>query len=113
MQLTTYRKTGVGVPTPVGFAPQADMLYVTTPPTAGKLKRIRNSGRVTVAPCTRKGAVLGEPVEAWARILAPEERSLAERAFVSKYHVIYSLFLFVQKLRPTKRDYIEIRTAQE
>ncbi len=112
MQLTTYRKTGVGVPTPVGFAPLAGKLYVMTPGAASKLKRLRNNGRVTVAPCKRKGQVLGESVEGQARILAPEERAVAERAFIRKYSVIYRIFLIVQRMRKTQRTYIEIQPVQ-
>ena len=112
MQLTTYRKSGVGVPTPVGFAPQAGKLYVTTPSAASKLKRLRNNGRVTLAPCTRTGKVLGESVEGQARILASEERAIAEQAFISKYGLIYRIALVVQKMRKTQRTYIEIQPVQ-
>lgn len=112
IQFTTYRKTGVGVPTPVGFAPQAGKMYVMTPGTASKLKRIRNNRRVTLAPCTRRGEVLGESVEGQARILSPEERAVAQRAFVRKYGVIYRIFLVVEKMRKTQRTYIEIQPVQ-
>lgn len=112
MQFTTYRKTGAGVPTPVGFAPQAGKLYIMTPGTAGKVKRLRNNGRVTLAPCTRRGEVLGESVEGQARILAPEELAVAQQAFMRKYGVIYRLFLMTQKLRFTQRTYIEIQPVQ-
>ena len=113
IQLTTFRKTGVGVITPVGFAPQDDKIYVTTPPTASKLKRIRNKGHVTLAPCDRKGMALGESVEGQARILAPEERTVAERAFVRKYGMIYRSFLVVQGARKTHRTYIEIQPLRD
>ena len=112
IQLTTYRKTGVGVPTPVGFASQAGKIYVMTPGTASKLKRIRNNGRVTLAPCDRKGKVLGESVEGQARILAPEERAAAQQAFIRKYGLIYRIFLVGQKMRKTQRTYIEIQPVQ-
>ncbi len=112
IQFTTYRKTGVGVPTPVGFASQAGKIYVMTPGTASKLKRIRNNGHVTLAPCTRRGGVLGESVEGQARILAPEERAVAEHAFVHKYGMIYRIFLVVEKMRKTQRTYIEIQPVQ-
>lgn len=112
LQLTTYRKSGAGVPTPVGFAPQAGKLYVTTPGTASKLKRLRNNRRVTLAPCTFKGEVLDESVEGQARILVPEERAVAERAFVRRYGLIYRLVLVSQKLRKRQRTYIEIQPIQ-
>ncbi len=113
IQFTTYRKTGNGVPTPVGFAPRAGKIYVMTPGTAGKVKRLRNNTRVTLAPCTRRGEVLGESVEGQARILAPEERAVAQQAFIRKYGVIYRLFLVAQKMRKTQRTYIEIQAVQD
>lgn len=112
IQLTTYRKTGVGVPTPVGFAPQAGKLYVTTPAAASKLKRIRNNGHVMLAPCKYKGEILGESVEGRARILAPEERSIAEQAFIRRYRLFYRIVILSQKLRKKERIYIEIQPVQ-
>lgn len=112
LQLTTYRKTGAGVPTPVGFAPLAGKLYVTTPGTASKLKRLRHTRRVTLAPCTFKGKVQGESVEGQARILAPDERAVAERAFVRRYGLIYRINLVSQKIRKRQRTYIEIQPVQ-
>ena len=111
IQLTTYRKNGEGVPTPVGFAPHEGKLYISTPGTAFKLKRLRNNGRVSLAPCTFKGEVLGESVEGQARILAPEERAMAEQAFIRRYGVIYRLTLAVQKMRKKQRTYIEIQSV--
>jgi PPOX class probable F420-dependent enzyme len=113
VQFTTYRKTGVGVPTPVGFAPLAGKLYITTPGTASKLKRIRHNARVTLAPCKYRGEVLGESVEGQARILPPEERARAEQAFVQKYGVIYRIELVLQKMRNRQRTYIEIQPVQD
>ena len=112
IQLTTYRRNGAGVPTPVGFAPQGGKLYVTTPGTASKLKRLRNNGHVTLAPCTFKGRLLGESVEGLARILAPEERAVAEQALVHRYGVIYRIALMLQKVRKKQRTYIEILPVQ-
>jgi len=100
------------MPTPVGFGAQAGKIYIMTPGTASKLKRIRNNGRVTLAPCNRKGEVLGESVEGQARILSPEERAVAQRAFISKYGTIYRIFLMLQKMRKTQRSYIEIQPVQ-
>ena len=45
LNLETFRKTGVGVRTPVWFAQEADTFYVYTLPDAGKAKRIRNNPR--------------------------------------------------------------------
>ncbi len=107
-ELTTFRKDGRAVPTPVWFAPQQDKLYVMTPSTTGKLKRIRNNGRVLLAPCNASGKVMGTQIEAQARILPAIESSLADQALARKYGFLYRVFTFLQKLRKIKRTFIEI-----
>ena len=85
MSLTTFRKNGEAVPTPVWFAQVDDKLYVFTDPDAGKVKRIRHTPRVTVAPCTMSGEVTGETQEATARILNETESRAALDAINDKY----------------------------
>lgn len=85
ISLTTYRKNGTGVATPVWFGEEDGKLYVMTRSTMGKYKRIRNNPRVRVAPCTIRGAVTGPEFDAMARILPPEEHRLARRAINRKY----------------------------
>jgi uncharacterized protein len=55
--LTTFGKSGEPVSTPVWIARDGGALVVTTPATSGKVKRIRNSPRVEVRPCSRRGRV--------------------------------------------------------
>jgi hypothetical protein len=54
--LTTYRRNGTPVGTPVNIAVAADRAFVRTWDTTGKLKRIRNNPGVEVAPSTCAGA---------------------------------------------------------
>jgi len=54
ISLTTFRKNGVAVATPVWFGEEANKLYVMTRSDMGKTKRIRNNPQVRVAPCTRQ-----------------------------------------------------------
>ena len=85
ISLTTFRKSGVGVATPVWFGEQDSKLYVMTRSDMGKAKRIRNNSRVRVAPCTIRGKVTGPEFEATARILPPEEHARARKAINRKY----------------------------
>jgi PPOX class probable F420-dependent enzyme len=62
VSLTTFRKSGVGVSTPVWVARDGDALVVTTPQESGKVKRLRNSGRVELRPCSRMGKVADDAV---------------------------------------------------
>lgn len=64
--LTTFRKSGVAVPTAVWAVEMDGDLWIWTNPTSGKVKRIRNDGRVLVQPCSMRGEPVGEPIEAHA-----------------------------------------------
>jgi hypothetical protein len=85
MNLTTFRKSGAAVPTPVWFAEENGKLYVVTGRNLGKVKRIRNNPRVLVEPCDRKGNTLGPSVEAEARLLPDEESKRADELLTRKY----------------------------
>jgi len=85
MSLTSFRKTGVPVSTPVWFAEEDDRLYVMTRSDSGKYKRIHNNPRVRIAPCTIRGKVTGPEFAATARVLPPEEWPPARRALRRKY----------------------------
>ena len=83
--LTTFRKDGTAVPTPVWAADVGEELLVGTERRTGKVKRIRRDGRVTVAPCSFSGRPRGNPVEARARLLADEGIARTRSAIVRKY----------------------------
>src|ERR1700723_3032163 len=69
ISLTTFRKTGAGVATPVWFGEEGGKLYVMTRSDMGKAKRIRNNPQVRLAPCTIRGKVTGPEFAATARLL--------------------------------------------
>jgi uncharacterized protein len=95
--LTTFRKTGEAVTTPVWFAQSLGTIYVETHADAGKLKRLRHTARVTLAPCTYSGKVMGAVSAGKARILTEsEECAAASAALAKKYGVIRPLFHFVR-----------------
>ena len=85
ISLTTFRKSGVGVATPVWFGEENGKLYVMTRSDMGKTKRIRNNSRVRVAPCTIRGKVTGQEFQATARILPPEDHARARKTINRKY----------------------------
>ena len=85
ISLTTFRKSGVGVPTPVWFGEGDGKLYVMTRSDMGKTKRIRNNSKVRVAPCTIRGKVTGPEFPATARILPPAEHAYARQTINRKY----------------------------
>jgi PPOX class probable F420-dependent enzyme len=68
VSLTTFKKDGTAVATPVWLARDGDTLVVLTEPSAGKVRRLRNSGKVLVAPCDMRGRVNGEALPGIARV---------------------------------------------
>ena len=98
VSLSTFRKTGVAVSTPVWIAAEGDDLLVTTPSGSGKLKRLRNNPRVEMQPCSRMGKVAGgAPVVTGTATIESETPAL-EAIFKKKYGVEYWLFLKIEAL---------------
>jgi uncharacterized protein len=98
--LTTFRRTGQAVTTPVWFAVSFGVIYVETHADAGKLKRLRHTTRVTFAACAYSGNVTGSVSEGNARILTePEERMVAAAALAKKYGIMLGLYHVVSNAR--------------
>lgn len=100
VSLTTFRRSGVAVSTPVWIASDGDGLIVTTPVASGKVKRLRNNPRVQLQACSRMGKVAAgaEVFIGEAEILADD--AMVERfgqVFLAKYHLEYSIFLWIER----------------
>jgi len=95
VSLVTFRKDGRSVPTPVWFAEDGGKLYVYTGATSGKVKRIRATGKVTVAACDRQGKVTGPVYDATARLLPMSDKTKVDTLLNKKYGLQKRLFAFV------------------
>jgi PPOX class probable F420-dependent enzyme len=86
VSLTTFRKNGDPMATPVGSVVSDGTLYVLSSPNTGKLKRLRTDTRVIVAPCDSTGRIPeGAPrVEGIAEVLDYDETKVAYRAMARK-----------------------------
>jgi PPOX class probable F420-dependent enzyme len=67
--LTTFRRSGQGVPTPVEIHVRGERVYFTTWSTTGKVKRLAHTPSVTLARCTRMGKPTGPSVAGIVRRL--------------------------------------------
>ncbi|HEX8631217.1 MAG TPA: PPOX class F420-dependent oxidoreductase [Catenuloplanes sp.] len=106
--LTTFRKDGRAVPTPVWAARDGDALAVWTVADSGKVKRIRRSGAVTVAPCDFRGTARGEPVAGHATVdRAATER--IRRVLARKYGLVGRLTMLGSRLRRGPTGTVGIR----
>jgi PPOX class probable F420-dependent enzyme len=110
LNLTTFRRDGRTVATPVWFVTHEGRLYVYTEVESGKAKRVRANGRAQIAPSDVRGRPLGAFVPAGARQVS--ETALRERledAFRRKYGWQFRLFTIVATaLRRGEHIFIEL-----
>jgi PPOX class probable F420-dependent enzyme len=82
VSLATYRRDGREVRTPVWIARAGDRYYVFSEGRAGKVKRIRATRRVRLAPCDFRGRVHGELwLEGVGRVV--DEPEILRRAYAA------------------------------
>ena len=93
VNLTTFKKSGEAVSTPLWFATVDGRAYMTTSRGSGKMKRVRNDPRVLLRPSNARGKPRGRSIEGIAR---PIERGpvaeRAEEALREKYRFGLALF---------------------
>ncbi|MEU0374512.1 PPOX class F420-dependent oxidoreductase [Streptomyces sp. NPDC006283] len=87
VSLTTFRKNGTGVATPVWFAVDGGELFVWTRSDSWKVKRLRNDSRVQVTVCDVRGRVEdGAPTaEGTARLLDAAGTGAVRKLLARKY----------------------------
>jgi PPOX class probable F420-dependent enzyme len=110
VSLSTFRRSGAPVATPVWIARDGDALVVTTIADSGKVKRLRDDPRVELRPSNRRGAVAdGAPVATGvAEVVAPDQR--ATTALRRKYGLQYRLITGVERvLARGKRERVILR----
>lgn len=109
VSLTTFRRDGTPVSTPVWFVAENGSLLVETDGDSYKVKRIRHNDNVTVAPCNAMGRVAGDAVAAHAAILPADEVPRVECLLHHKYRLDYifvlPIYLLVQRLRGRRLRY--------
>lgn len=113
VSLTTFRKNGTGVATPVWIGREEDTLVVTTPSGSGKVKRLRNNAHVELRPCSRRGTVkAGAPtVTAVVELVeGPEAMRRLDAVLRPKYGMEYRIVMLVERaVRRGPNDRVMLR----
>ena len=112
--LTTFTKDGRPKPTVNWAAPHGNGLVAITQDKSWKVKRIRNTPRVTIAECDRGGRPKGEAVEATATILDKAANGATYDALGRRYGLIGKTFNMLSKIRGgmTNNVTIELKANQ-
>jgi len=109
INLTTFRKNGNPVSTPVTFTRLDGKLYIITGKTSWKIKRLQRNTDVQLTPCDFNGKALGDMMTAKARIIPDSEgKKLRSRI---KFPVPAPLMFFFNRIRDLRQGgsvYVEI-----
>src|SRR5690349_21840803 len=106
VSLTTFRRSGEPVATPVWVGRDGDALVVTTPEQSGKVKRLRHTARVELRPCSRTGKVddAVAPIAGRAEVLTdPGERERLTDVLRRKYGLEFRLIMGIERLSRSGR----------
>jgi len=106
VSLTTFRRSGEAVSTPVWVGRDGDALVVTTPRDSGKVKRLRSDDRVELRPCSRSGRIADgvAPLAGRADIVTDAgERDRLTAAIRRKYAVEYRVVMALERLSRSGR----------
>ncbi|MFF7489048.1 PPOX class F420-dependent oxidoreductase [Streptomyces luteogriseus] len=97
--VTSYRKNGTPVATPVWVVRDGDALGVWTVADSWKVKRIRNRADVLVGPCDLRGNPTGDQVPATAEICDAATTGRYRQLIGRKYGLTGRLTLLGSRLR--------------
>jgi len=89
VQLTTFRRDGRGVPTPVHLVVDGETAFFRTWDVTGKAKRLRHTPAVRIAPATFRGRPLGPAIPAQAHLLDGPAADHAARLLAARHPVLH------------------------
>ena len=91
--LTTYKKDGTPVTTPVSIAFYGDRAFFRSYDKAWKTRRLRRNPAVQAAPATLRGQPTGPAVRARATLLDGEQARLAARALARRHRILQAILV--------------------
>ncbi|WP_433462758.1 PPOX class F420-dependent oxidoreductase [Spirillospora sp. CA-128828] len=112
--LTSYRKDGKPVGTPVNVVVRDGRAYFRTYDKAFKTKRLARNPEVELAPSTFKGKVTGPEVHGRVRPVAAEESKPIARLLARKHPLLQGIAVpLAHRLKHYRTMYYELILAEE
>ena len=113
LNIETFRRTGLGVKTPVWFVQDGEVLYVRTGANSGKVKRIHLNPAVNIAPCKMDGSLVGEWIPATAREVNDETiDQKVDQLLDKKYGIIKKLFMLNSRRNEFTYTILELKVRK-
>jgi uncharacterized protein len=99
LSVTSFRRDGSGVATPVWFVSDGRRLFALTDLHSAKVRRMRRNPRVLVASCRADGKLRGEPLPARTDVLtATPELERVQKLLMERYKLSYRLVMLIYRL---------------
>jgi PPOX class probable F420-dependent enzyme len=99
LSVTSFKRDGTGIATPVWFACDGRRLFALTDLHSAKVRRIRRDPRVLVASCRPDGKLRREPVPARAEVLtATADLERVQKLLIERYRLSYRLVMLVYRV---------------
>lgn len=99
LSVTSFKRDGTGVATPVWFVSDGRRLFALTDLHSAKVRRIRRNPCVLVAPCRANGKLRGEPVPARAEVLtATPDLERVQKLLMERYKLSYRVVMLIYRL---------------
>jgi uncharacterized protein len=91
--LTTYKRDGTGVGTPVSIAFDGERAFFRSYDKAWKTKRLRHDPNAQIAPSTMRGKLTGPAIQVRATLLEGEQARTAARALARRHRVLQAVLV--------------------
>ena len=91
--LTTYKKDGTPIATPVSIAFDGERAFFRSYDKAWKTKRLRRNPVVQAAPATLRGQPVGPAVRARAILLDGDQARVAARALARRHRILQAILV--------------------
>lgn len=114
LNIETFRKSGLGVKTPVWFVQDGDTIFVRTVANSGKVKRIRRNEQVNIAPCKVDGTLLGDWSPATAReVVDGATGKKVDHLLDKKYGLMKKMFALTSALQGRKYTVLALKAREQ
>jgi uncharacterized protein len=108
--LTTYKRDGTPVGTPVSIAFDGDRVFFRSYDQAWKTKRLRSNPHVEVAASTLRGRPTGPVIHACATLLEDGQARLAATALARRHRLLQGILVpLAHRLRHYRTMHYELR----
>ena len=101
ISLTTFKRDGTAVATPMWIGRDGDHLFFWTPAESWKAKRAKNNPRVVLVPCSRSGKVRegAQQVEGTAEVITdPATVDRLAGVIRHKYGFEFTIVTFIERV---------------